>query len=122
MPDNPNSAEPGKPRRRWFLFRLRTLLIVVALLAIPCGYVGWQVKMVRERTACRERMKDFVGFNAFPNPYATSLPPQPQVSSIRRLMGDEGVRTIFLLHEVDSDEIQATFPEANVVTLADLAR
>jgi hypothetical protein len=33
------------PRRR-FQFRLRTLLIGVTLLAIPCGYVGWQAKIV----------------------------------------------------------------------------
>jgi hypothetical protein len=25
MPDNPNTAEPGKPLRRWVQFRLRTL-------------------------------------------------------------------------------------------------
>jgi hypothetical protein len=27
MPDNQNSAEPHKPRRRWFQFRLLMLLI-----------------------------------------------------------------------------------------------
>ena len=29
-PDTPNTAEPGKPRRRWFQFRLRTLLVAIA--------------------------------------------------------------------------------------------
>jgi hypothetical protein len=33
---------------RRFQFRLRTLMIVVTLLAVPLGYVGWQVKIVRE--------------------------------------------------------------------------
>jgi hypothetical protein len=37
------------PKRRRFQFRLRTLLIGVTLLAVPLGYVGWQVKIVRER-------------------------------------------------------------------------
>ncbi len=32
-----------------FQFRLRTLMIVVTLLAVPLGYVGWQAKIVRER-------------------------------------------------------------------------
>jgi hypothetical protein len=55
MPDNPNTAEPWKPRSRWFQFRLRTLLVGMALLAIPCGYVGWQAKIVREREAAESR-------------------------------------------------------------------
>jgi hypothetical protein len=35
MSDNQNTAEPQKPRRRWFQFRLRTLLIAVALKTVP---------------------------------------------------------------------------------------
>ena len=43
-------SELARPRLRWFQFRLRTLLIGVTLFAlIPCGYVGWQAKIVRER-------------------------------------------------------------------------
>jgi hypothetical protein len=34
MPHQPS------PRRR-FQFRLRTLMIVVTVLAVPLGYVGW---------------------------------------------------------------------------------
>jgi hypothetical protein len=32
-------------------FRLRTLMIVVTLLAVPCVYVGRQAKIVRESKA-----------------------------------------------------------------------
>ena len=39
------AAQPS-PRRR-FQFRLRTLMIVVTLLAVPCAYIGWQAKIVR---------------------------------------------------------------------------
>ena len=49
--DKPNTAEPQKPRRRWLQVRLRTLLIVMVLLSIPLGYVGWQRMIVRERLA-----------------------------------------------------------------------
>jgi hypothetical protein len=39
MDEQPNRIEPvEKPRRRWFQFRLRTLLIVVAILAVPLTY------------------------------------------------------------------------------------
>jgi hypothetical protein len=41
-----------KPRRhRWFQFSLRTLMIVVTLMAIPCAYIGWQARIVQERKA-----------------------------------------------------------------------
>ena len=49
MLENPNTADPRKPRGRWFQFRLRTMLVAVALLAVPCGYVGSQVKVVRTK-------------------------------------------------------------------------
>jgi hypothetical protein len=45
MPTNPNTAEPQKPRRRWFQFRLRTLLIGVAIIAMLCP-LG--VRLVRQ--------------------------------------------------------------------------
>jgi hypothetical protein len=41
----------SRPR---FQFRLRTLFIVLTLLAIPCGYVGWQKKIVADRAAFLE--------------------------------------------------------------------
>ena len=41
-------ADQPSPRRR-FQFRLRTLMIVVTLLAVACGYVGSQAKVARER-------------------------------------------------------------------------
>jgi hypothetical protein len=41
-----------------FQFRLRTLMIVVTLLAVACGNVGWQAKFVRARTAMRQRLSD----------------------------------------------------------------
>jgi hypothetical protein len=36
MTDKPNTVEPGMPRRRWFPFRLRTLLIGMAIVAMLC--------------------------------------------------------------------------------------
>jgi hypothetical protein len=36
------------PRRRWFRFRLRTLLIVVTMLSLPLAWVGWELQKVRQ--------------------------------------------------------------------------
>jgi hypothetical protein len=49
-------ADQLSPRRR-FQFRLRTLMIVIALLAIPLGCVGRQVEIAREREIVRERIE-----------------------------------------------------------------
>ena len=51
MPSIPNTAEMAKAQRRWFQFRLRTLLIVVMVLAVPFGWFGWQVGTISYRKA-----------------------------------------------------------------------
>jgi hypothetical protein len=45
MDNKINTAEPQKPRRRWFQFRLRLLLIVVTLVGSMCGYFGHPAKI-----------------------------------------------------------------------------
>ena len=47
----PPKADPPKRKRRWFQFSLRTLMIVVTLLAIPCAYVSWQAEIAKRRMA-----------------------------------------------------------------------
>ena len=95
-----------------FQFRLRTLMIVVTLLAVPLGYVGWQVRMVRERKACLERIVFLQGAYA-PSPHShKSAGP----SQLRLWLGDWPIDTISLPAESartdDVERIKATFPEA----------
>jgi hypothetical protein len=46
--DSTNNAAMIEPtKRRRYQFSLRTLMIVVTLLAVPLGYIGWQAKIVR---------------------------------------------------------------------------
>src|SRR5262245_22598584 len=44
-----NPLMPSTPPRRWFQFRLRTLLIAVAVLAVPCAWVGYSLRWIGER-------------------------------------------------------------------------
>ena len=46
-------------KRRWIQFRLRTLLIGVAILAIPMGYVGWKAKVAKQRMAMYTQLYSF---------------------------------------------------------------
>ena len=40
-----------KTHRRWFRFRLRTLLVMVTLLSVPLGWVGWELDQRRREKA-----------------------------------------------------------------------
>ena len=44
-----DSKDKPKPRRRWFQFSLRTLLIVVTLSAGVLGWVGWKMEQGRRQ-------------------------------------------------------------------------
>ena len=124
MKAEPSKADPPKRKRHWFQFSLRMLLIVVTLLAVPLGYVGWQSKIVRERTAMREWMKGMgriwlrtpdMGSGSIPPVKAP--PPFQKLSSLRKWLGDEEVEEIWLPRTIPqsaADQIKATFPEARV--------
>src|ERR1700694_3854035 len=55
MQTEPPIADPQKRKRRWFQFRLRTLMVVVTLFCVVVGgYIGRQAKIVRDRKAFLE--------------------------------------------------------------------
>ena len=100
-----------------FQFRLRTLMIGVALLAIPCAYVGWQAKIVRDRKAVARWIEERNG--DLSDNITTPLhgPYQPQVSWLRRTLGDKGVADVLFpkpLTDDDKQRIKDAFPEAEL--------
>ena len=42
MQTEPTNADPPKGKRRWFQFRLRTLMIFIAAVALACA--GWDTR------------------------------------------------------------------------------
>ncbi len=101
-------------------FRLRTLMIVVTLLAVPLGYVGWQAKIVRERATMREYIESVDDGEC---QLVADVPEflrkrNPTVSWIRRLLGDEAIYLVVLPDKTDLDErrrIKAILPEAKLM-------
>jgi hypothetical protein len=94
--------EENRPRR--FQFRLRTLLIVVTLFALPLGYVGWQAKIVRERTA-------WLRTHQWQEGDYSRLP------FVRRWLGDFPVEILWISTPPNDSERQmaiSLFPEAIV--------
>jgi hypothetical protein len=116
MEAEPPKADPPKRKRRWFQFSLRTLMIGVTLLAVVCGYVGWQAKIVRQRRAMGVEINNMQGPGALMAADKTFYP-DCTVPWVRSLLGDEPVSTIELPSTVSTeyrDHIRALFPEARL--------
>jgi hypothetical protein len=119
MQTEPPKADPPKRKRRWFQFSLRTLMIVVTLLAVPLSYVGWQAKIVRERKVVLSAIRDRGGHvvEASTVPF---LKPWATISSFREWLGDIAIQGIQLPGETKSDEvgrIKIAFPESSITVL-----
>src|SRR5579859_1426597 len=118
MDSDTNAAQP-KSRRR-FQFSLRTLLIGVALLAVPCAYVAHEARIVAARKAWLEshpnwhrfelREQGHIGEYVMPKPLRS-----PDRSSsphlIRRWLGDKDIPRVSVTSE-EFEEAVALFPEA----------
>jgi hypothetical protein len=106
-----NSGMGEPPNRRWFQFSLRTLLIGVTLLAVACGYVGWQMKIVRARRAELNRTVDARLVGIAGNDGERVIP------WIRHVLGDQRVGSIKMLVGTDAAELErlrVLFPEAKI--------
>jgi hypothetical protein len=92
MQTEPLKSDPPKRKRRWFQFSLRTLMIVVTLLALPLGYVGWQARIVRDRKVVLSAIRDRGGHvvEASTVPF---LKPWATISSFRT---DQNAQQVFL--------------------------
>ena len=118
MPDLP----PAKPPRRWFRFSLRTLLIVITLLAC---WLGWESSIVRRRQAVMKEFEAKEAFRVFTAdawvgryPPGAKLPPVATVPLVRRLLGDKAIQEVSYtawyggFAEADLEKLKQTFPEA----------
>jgi hypothetical protein len=124
MDEKPATAEPVKPKRCWFSFSLRALLIGVMLLSIPLGWFGWQAKIVRDRAAMRDELES--NGSAFVVGLDSHFFDAPPVTNwLRRLIGDEDILEIWFRPKPDGpgapegrelERIQTAFPEARIVS------
>ena len=117
MQSEPPKPDPPKRKRR-LQFRLRTLMIVVTLFAlIPCGYVGWQAKIVRERRAALAELAMRDGqFGVWTVPALADIH-ERTIPMLARWMGDRAIFWIIYKRGTTDDEIRRLrelFPEALV--------
>lgn len=107
MPDEPNTVEPKKPRRRWFQFRLRTLLIVVPLLGC---WLAYHLNWIRERHHALES-------GELSEATWDGMPSQSAPLTIR-FFGERGYVELFYSHRHGSPSKvvhwEKLFPEATI--------
>jgi hypothetical protein len=116
-----------------FRFRLRTVLLALTLLAIPCAWLGSEWNVVHERAALIERVEADGGFVYYlgscieapviemPASHREivikpSMQPAP-ISTIRRWLGDRNLERIVIQNDFpDHDEkrILDLFPQTEV--------
>ena len=101
---------PDVASRRWFQFRLRTLLIAVAVLAVPCAWAGYSLRWIEKRHAVLERPP-------IPNVYNYVRYDNFEPPGLLWLFGEKGVATIMCERRYPKEraENRRLFPEAYIV-------
>jgi hypothetical protein len=98
--------------RRWFAFRLRTLLVVVAVLSAPLAWVVHEYKVVRLREML---ICSLEASNPLPE---VRLGHPDSISWMRRMMGDVAVERIAFPSDFpwpeNVDDFRQAFSEAEV--------
>jgi hypothetical protein len=92
-------------RRRWFRFSLRTMLVLVTLVCVVCGYLGWALNWKRQRNVVLMQL-----------PLA-EIGDISDAPLLLRLFGVDGVKYVLVSKSVlkqDLDRMRALFPEAEV--------
>ncbi len=69
---NATAEKPAQPRRRGFRFSLRTLLILVTVLSVPLGWVGWKLREVRREQATIDWIEEMGGEASFHSQHGIS--------------------------------------------------
>jgi hypothetical protein len=96
-------------------FRLRTLLIAVALVAVGLGWVASSLNWIRQRQRIRETSCVLVYEFSHSNPRKGVLAPFPL-----RFLGEKGAANIDICgRPVSADEVRKWFPEATVSQFAE---
>jgi hypothetical protein len=106
-------VEPPKRKRRWYQFSLRSLMVFTMVVAVACGWVGWQAKVVRDRKSELNRAVSMRLIGIDSDDRAKAIP------WMRRVLGDVSVNSISMPPDTTIDELdrlRAFFLESRVTS------
>ena len=92
-------------------FSLRTLLIFVTVLAVPCWWVGDQYRFVKTRERYIAEHPNAMGHFLEPNESA------PEIPWVRKLFGDQSQSHVIVWEPVSDEamtQVQILFPESQL--------
>jgi len=99
---------------RRFQFKLRTLLIGMALLSIPCAWISHSLNWIRQRNAASYYTSDLRTGKEGPFDRGIRLAPGGLW-----LFGEAGTNTILYRKGDDPSELRRLFPEADFEEFSD---
>jgi hypothetical protein len=123
--DQPKSgqpkADPPKRKRRWFQFSLRTLLIVVTLLALPLCWLGLKVDEARQQQTAVVAIRKLGGFVAYDYQFDSQghdLPGAtlPGPAWLHSLLGDDFFRNVYGVILLDPSVKDADLEQLKALT------
>ena len=100
------------PPRRWFAFRLRTMLVVVAVLAVAIGWVAVQLKWIADRENFTKHSRCVLA-----SPICRYAGYRPEMPPSLRMLGYRNAIGQIVLDGDDKELLeraQSLFPEAEI--------
>jgi hypothetical protein len=87
--DNPRMTTTPKPRRRWYQFRLRTLLVLMVLASIGLSWFAVKMRKARRQREAVAAITKCGGMVRFDYGYRDSATQPPGPAWLRSLLGDD---------------------------------
>ncbi len=95
--------ERDKPKRRWYQFRLRTLLLAILVLSLPLSWFAWRMKQARRQKEAVAAIYELGGYMV----YEGGPRIEPPSSLLRTLLGNEFFDKVEEVH-LDRSEVTDT--------------
>src|ERR1700674_3567123 len=93
MSEAPPPTAAPKPRRRWFQFSLRTLMLLMVVISVGLGFMGRKLQRVREQRQTVAAIQKLGGVVAYTYPASlfgggsSDAPPGP--AWLTKMLGDD---------------------------------
>ena len=84
-------SHPPKPKRRWYQYSLRTLLLLVLVAAVPCSWLAVRMQRAKRQREAIIKTADMVlyDYQMDENGIILQVAEPPAPSWLRRLLGDD---------------------------------